>query len=146
MVRTMRWQGPLLIAGAVVVLLVGCAEQPTYQPSPVTWPDQEEGASKTADTADKPESVYQPSDAGSGAVDELLQSAHTDMRAGRSNSAVAGLERALRIAPDNADIYLALAEVYLQRGDSELAQNIAGRGLLYCTGRDQCRQLERLSR
>ena len=145
MVNKMNRQSPALLLCLAGLLLAGCAEQPRYRPSPVTWPDQEEGSSSSP-TDKAPESVYQPSDAGSGAVDELLLSARSDMRAGRSNVAVASLERALRIAPDNADIYLALAEVYLERGDSELAQNIAGRGLLYCTGREQCRQLGKLAR
>ncbi len=134
---------PALIAA---MLMAGCAEQPTYRPSPVSWPTAEQPETDSTKTPDQNTSVYRPDDAGTDAVAELLLAARTDMRAGRSGAAVAGLERALRITADNAEIYLALAEIYQQRGDSELARNMAGRGLLYCQSHEQCRELEAFTR
>ena len=48
------------------------------------------------------------------------------------------LERAQRIDPGSADIYLALAETHQARGDLSQARATAERGLLYCNGASQC--------
>ncbi|MFT5481895.1 MAG: tetratricopeptide (TPR) repeat protein [Halieaceae bacterium] len=135
---------PLFVSA--LLLLSACAEQP-YQRSPVEWPVEGSESPEPVTPAEPSSSVPtpQPEQQSSGAVDLLLRAASAELRAGKTVAAVGTLERALRIAPANASVYLALAEVYLDRGDSELAKNIAGRGLLYCESRRQCSELERIA-
>ena len=69
---------------------------------------------------------------------DLVKRAGTAREAGDFEQALALLERAQRIDPDSADIYLALAETHRARGNPEQARATAERGLLYCRGRAQC--------
>ena len=56
------------------------------------------------------------------------------------------LERALRIDPDSAELYLALADVHARKGDTGMAKATAQRGMLYCSSAAQCDALRRYSR
>jgi len=44
------------------------------------------------------------------------------------------LQRAQRVEPRNAAVYLELSRLYRDRGDPEAAAHVAERGLLYCYG------------
>ena len=44
------------------------------------------------------------------------------------------LQRAQRVEPRNAGVYLELSRLYRDRGDPEAARHVAERGLLYCYG------------
>jgi tetratricopeptide (TPR) repeat protein len=68
----------------------------------------------------------------------LVSRAEGARSAGDYEQALALLERAQRIDPDSAAIYLALAETHRARGDQSQARATAERGLLYCTSRTQC--------
>ncbi len=56
------------------------------------------------------------------------------------------LERAQRIDPDSAEIYLAMARTHQASGDTSQARAVAERGLLYCNGRAECDALRGLAR
>lgn len=61
---------------------------------------------------------------------------------GDYDQALAHLERAQRIDPDNAEIYLALARTHDAAGNASQARAVAERGLLYCSGSRQCDALK----
>ena len=54
--------------------------------------------------------------------------------------ALALLERAQRIEPDSAEIYVATARTHKAKGDAGQARAVAERGMLYCGG-TQCEAL-----
>lgn len=76
----------------------------------------------------------------------LLAKAEQASARGDFEGALALLERAQRIEPDAADIYLALAKTHDARGDFRQARANAERGLLYCTGEQQCAALRHYAR
>ena len=117
----------VLLAG-VLVLLSACATGP----APVS--PQEPAARQTGGPGS--------SATGSGAVDALLDQARDLRAAGDLEACFARLERALRIAPQHADVYLELARSHASAGNSDRATASAERGLLYCMG-DTCRALRR---
>lgn len=136
---------------AAVVVLQACAvyQMPGQQPAPEreqtqrTPPDQPEQREPSAQTpvqtsprAEEPEvaAAYAP----------LLAKAEAASGRGDYEQALAFLERAQRIDPDNADIYLELARTHSERGDARQAAATAQRGLLYCTSSAQCDALRNL--
>jgi Tfp pilus assembly protein PilF len=56
------------------------------------------------------------------------------------------LERALRIDPDSAEVYLEMAKTHHAGGDRAQARATAERGLLYCSGSTQCDALRAYTR
>jgi Tfp pilus assembly protein PilF len=70
------------------------------------------------------------------ASNSLLFEARGARADGELARADALLQRAQRIDPANAAVYLELAELYSQRGQREESRSVAERGLLYCQGRD----------
>jgi predicted Zn-dependent protease len=64
---------------------------------------------------------------GNSAVLALLDQAHADSAAGRPAAAVATVERALRIEPRNARLWLELAKIRLAQGDPDQAESLAKR-------------------
>lgn len=77
---------------------------------------------------------------------DLVARAGRAREAGDFEQALALLERAQRIDPDSADIYLALAQTHRARGDLAQARATAERGLLYCSARSQCDALRAYTR
>jgi tetratricopeptide (TPR) repeat protein len=61
------------------------------------------------------------------AVLALLESAHSEAGAGRVPSAMASIERALRIEPKNPVLWQELAKLKLQKGEYQQAENFAAR-------------------
>jgi Tfp pilus assembly protein PilF len=82
-------------------------------------------------------------DSGISAVDSLIDEASSLRRAGDIPGSFARLERALRIAPQRADVYLELARSHAAAGNRSRAAATAERGLLYCEG-STCSALEKL--
>ena len=110
---------------------------------------------------EKPEAVYEsapaepdrtpaaipPPEVDSGvrqASNSLLLEARTARADSALDRAEALLQRAQRIDPANAAVYLELAELYSQRGQRAESRTVAERGLLYCKGRD-CDSLRKLA-
>jgi hypothetical protein len=75
-------------------------------------------------------------------VDSLLADARSLRDAGDLPASFARLERALRIAPQRAEVYLELARTHRAAKHPERASASAERGLLYCRG-DVCSELRR---
>ena len=122
-----------VLATALLVLLVllsACAMGPRPAPPRATGSD-----ATPAVTAPRPG----PPDAGD-AVDGLLAAARKLRAAGDLAACFARLERALRIAPQRAEVYLELARAHLAAGAPERAAGAAQRGLAFCQGR-VCREL-----
>jgi len=74
----------------------------------------------------------------SAAYRPLLDKAGQATARGDYEQALALLERAQRIDPDSAEIYLGMAKTHRARGDMAQARATAERGLLYCNGSVEC--------
>lgn len=73
----------------------------------------------------------------------LMVAALQARSAGNSSRAVALLERAQRIDPDNGQLYLELARTHFDAGNVAQGRATAERGLLYCQ-REECAALRAL--
>lgn len=128
--------GALLLPSAcAVVTLPGGEPKPpvpvvTPQPEPVPPPTPAPSAPRT-----------QPDAGVVAAYSPLLDKAETAASQGDYEQALALLERAQRIAPDSAAVYLAMARTYASKGDAARARATAERGLLYCSVGDVCDEL-----
>ena len=128
----------------LALVLSACTVAPTQPPAPVEKePDYTEVQPPATDprTAPRPEN---PSI--SAAYKPLLAQADQAAARGDYEQALALLERAQRIDPDSAEIYLEMAKTHRTRGDLGQARATAERGLLYCSGDAQCAALRELAR
>lgn len=144
-VRLMRL---FLIMG--LVTLTGCSiySMPgDSQPAPVEkkQPDYNASPGQTPATPAPPVAAP-PESNDSNAYGGLLAKASEASARGDYEQALALLERAQRIDPDSAEIYLALAQTYQAKGDRALASSTAERGLLYCQGSAECNALRAYTR
>lgn len=114
--------------------------EPEPEPEPDTLPP-DSGAPSSAPVVVPPESRSPEPDTGSSANDSLVGRANAAVAEGNYERALALLERAQRIDPTDASIYLALARTYTAKGDTGRAKTTAERGLLYCRSSAQCDQL-----
>lgn len=120
---------------ALPVLLSACGTNPYSLPKVETAePSYEEPA--PGPTPAPRESASEP--AATGAHSGLIARASEASTRGDYGQALAYLERAQRIDPDNAEIYLALAQTHDAAGNGVQASAVAERGLLYCNGSRQC--------
>ncbi|WP_165954392.1 tetratricopeptide repeat protein [Seongchinamella unica] len=85
--------------------------------------------------------VDPPVNSAAGAHSGLLAKAESAMARGDYEESLAYLQRAQRIDPDNAEVYLAMAQTHSAAGNSAQARATAERGLLYCSGVSQCNAL-----
>lgn len=76
----------------------------------------------------------------------LLDKAQAASAQGDYEQALALLERAQRIDPNSAQVYLQLARVYAAQGQTEKARDTASRGTLYCRDERECASLRALAR
>jgi len=76
----------------------------------------------------------------------LAKQAEQARARGDYEQALALLERAQRIDPESAEIYLQLARTHQARGDRVQARATAERGLLYCRGESECNALRTFTR
>lgn len=84
--------------------------------------------------------------AASAAYQPLLHKAGEATARGDYEQALALLERAQRIDPDSAEIYLNMARTHKAKGDLTQARATAERGMLYCSGSAQCSALRAYTR
>lgn len=116
------------------------AEPPSHTELPPGEPEQHKPTEQTpVQTAPREEEP-----AVNAAYGPLLARAEAATHRGDYEQALALLERAQRIDPDNADIYLELARTHSERGDARQAAAMAQRGLLYCVSSAQCDALRNL--
>ena len=121
-----------------VAMLSACATAP--EPVSPNSPAATTG-STSAPTPAIPKPTVPPNSLS--AVDRLLTEASSLRRSGDIPGSFARLERALRIAPQRAEVYLELARSHAAAGNSSRAAATAERGLLYCEGQT-CSALEKL--
>lgn len=76
----------------------------------------------------------------------LLDKARAASAQGDYEQALALLERAQRIDPNSAEVYLQLARVYAAQGHADKARDTASRGTLYCRDERECATLRALAR
>jgi hypothetical protein len=130
----------------LVTLLAACSTYtvPGAEPVPVeTQPEQ----TVVTPPAKAPEVPHRPTTpSASAAWQPLLAKAEQATARGDYEQALALLERAQRIDPDSAEIYLSMARTYQTRGDGAQASATAERGLLYCTTDAQCNALRAYTR
>jgi predicted Zn-dependent protease len=97
----------------LLLLISGCATVPGPVPEPVP-----EIAPETEPAPPPRESI---------AIAGLMETARTDVAAGRLPNAAASIERALRIEPRNPRLWQELARVRLRQGEYAQAESLAAR-------------------
>lgn len=119
-------------------VLGGCSiyNIPGSEPAPIEKAPEHTTVTPPATSAQPIPRPTEPS--ASKAYQPLLDKADAARERGDYEQSLALLERAQRIDPDSADIYLAMARTHHARGDQAQARATAERGLLYCGGRSQC--------
>ncbi len=136
----MRPSGAIQKSLLIVVLLAlaACASGPT--PVPPEAPEARERSSRmpTPTVPTVPTDGSSPPTASP--VDSLLEEARAFRDRGNLSASFARLERALRIAPQRAEVYLELARSHEAAGRPGRASASAERGLLYC-GKSTCTKL-----
>jgi tetratricopeptide (TPR) repeat protein len=134
-----------LAAIAFALLLAGCAANPAFGPAGPRAPGSaagnvpgNSGGDARSDTAN--DSRDSSSGAGAGAefpapsrnaavTDALLVQSRDQRIAGNLGGAAATIERAITISPDEAVLWLELAEIRRDQGDRALAEEIARKAL-----------------
>lgn len=130
----------------LVTLLAACSTYtpPGPEPVPAEKPPEHTVVTPPAKVPEVPHRPTTPS--ASAAWQPLLAKAEQATAQGDYEQALALLERAQRIDPDSAEIYLSMARTYQARGDGAQASATAERGLLYCTTDAQCNALRAYTR
>ncbi|WP_439107673.1 tetratricopeptide repeat protein [Congregibacter sp.] len=126
------------LLAVVLSFLAACASGPT--PVPPEAPEASRRSSQVPTPAVPPDSSVAPV---LSPVDSLLDEARVLREDGDLSASFARLERALRIAPQRAEVYLELARSHVAAGSPERASASATRGLLYCSP-SICEELRRL--
>ena len=140
--RLLNLQRPLMLVGLSLVL-TACGTNPYSLPK-IETPEPEYQEPTAEPVPEPPPEVPRP--APSGAHASLMVKADSARDQGDYDQALAYLERAQRIDPDNAEIYLGLAQTHAASGNDTQARATAERGLLYCSGRSQCDALRAYTR
>jgi tetratricopeptide (TPR) repeat protein len=138
-----------LLRRLLVLLPLLCLSACSIYSSPGSQPPQEPPAEQTAPSpasrpAPPPTDRVEPGAVA--AYQPLLERAAEARQRGDYEQSLALLERAQRIDPDSAAVYLAMAETHMARGDRSRASATAERGLLYCNDTRQCAALRAYTR
>ena len=133
-----------LLVAALALLLPACTiyTSPDEEPAPVER--RPAPAATVPEPGEPPDEPSGPAPAA--AYGPLLERAGAAAARGDYEQALALLERAQRIDPDSAEVYLALARTHRASGDDARARATAERGLFYCTGSAQCEALRDFTR
>lgn len=125
------------MAAAVAISLAGCAG-----PGPRDVPAEvEEGVPET-ERGQEGQRERRPPARESSALQVLLQRGESALKRGDIEAALRDFERAQRLAPDTAQVYLLLARAYRSADEPGKASAMAERGLLYCEAAAECAALE----
>ncbi len=149
--RTARRSGVHRIATTTLVagLLVGCAtEQPAPPPSrypplppptqtrPPTQPPTTQPSPRPQPLPTPPQAEERPTPKPQSTVTLALQDeAQRAATAGDYAKSIQILERAIRIEPDRAELWLELARVHLKEGNAAQAEQFARKALLFTGNR-----------
>lgn len=140
---------PMLL---LVAVLAGCAGPGERRDSPAQISDpvgeavdpRTPGEAGSGTTGPLPPTRESPQEApAEDAASSLVEAALRARSAGDAPRAVALLERAQRIDPDNGRLYLELARAHFDAGNTAQGRATAERGLLYCR-REECAALRAL--
>ena len=134
---------PLMVIG-LALLLSACGSNPYSLPKIETA--EPAVAEPVPETPGPSEPAQRPAEPTSGAHSGLLAKAESARTQGDYDQSLAYLQRAQRIDPDNAEIYLGMAQTHAAAGNSAQARATAERGLLYCSGSRQCDALRAYTR
>ena len=133
-----------IAAMSFFAVVPACSTLPESGSVPVKKAPQHAGVTPDARVPDVPfRSATPPA---STAWTPLLAKADQATNSGDYEQAMALLERAQRIDPDSAEVYLGMAKTHSAKGDDIQARATAERGLLYCSGKTQCDALRRYTR
>ena len=132
-----------VIAALVLLLVAGCSTAPTSTPGAVVTDGKP--VDKTTEPPTLPAPEPSVTTAPGAAYAELLERAESARGRGEYQQALALLERAQRIEPGSARIYLDLALTHVARGDPQQAKATAERGMLYCSAATECEALRALT-
>jgi hypothetical protein len=136
---------PFYVSMLLLALAAGCSTTGTGTTGAVVVDGEPDyGGTRTAPAPTAP--AVPPPVSGDAPYADLVKRAGDARIAGEYDQALALLERAQRIDPGSADIYLALAETHRARGDLSQARATAERGLLYCGSTAQCDALRAYTR
>lgn len=105
--------------------LSACASGPYYRPLPPTAPTERQPAAQSGSGA----AVAGQTSRLSGPTATLLGQSRDERDAGDLDAAAATIERALAIAPDEAALWVELAEIHFERGDLDRAEEMARKAL-----------------
>ncbi len=131
----------------IAALLAACGSNPYSLPKIETAePSHQEGDDASPPPKSAPVEPAPAPESATSANNALLARAESARTAGDYDKALAYLERAQRIDPDDAGVYLALAQTHAEAGNASQARAVAERGLLYCSGSTQCDALRQLAR
>ena len=133
-----------LLAVVLSLLLSACSSNPYSLPKIETG-EPEASAPAPERPAPAEAATVEPASA-TGAHSGLLAKADSARDRGDFEQSLALLQRAQRIDPDNADIYLGMAQTHAAAGNQAQAKATAERGMLYCNGSRQCDALRAYTR
>jgi Tetratricopeptide repeat len=136
-----------IVVVGLVTLLTACATPapPIHAPVPVQVPEPQRPV--VTPPANVPKAPPRPrTSSASAALQPLLAKAAQATARGDFEQALALLERAQRIDPGSAEVYLGMAQTHHARGDAAQARATAERGLLYCATDAQCNALRAYTR
>ena len=142
----------MLLRGAavgLVILLAACATYapPASAPAPVEQSQPQPKPRVVTPPAKVPQAPPRPATpSASAALQPLLAKAAQATERGDYEQALTLLERAQRIDPDSAEVYLGMAQTHKARGDLAQTRATAERGLLYCATDAQCSALRAYTR
>ncbi len=141
----------ILVILALVGILFGCATSSNTSSIPVVdgtgsepsesrpLPEKPESAGVEEPVATEADRIESP------AVVALLDKADRQKKDKQFAAAAASLERAIRISPRNPELYLALAGVRLQQGDTQQANQLCNKAIALANDggyiRYHCREL-----
>ena len=131
-----------LIPASLLLLLAGCASVATQPPAKPTMPEAipqgtipQEAIPQPSGEAIVIEPVPKSDMSGNKAIIALLDRAQLDNQTGNREEAGASLERALRIEPRNAWLWLELAKLRVTQGQYAQAITLARKSISFA-GRD----------
>lgn len=134
----------VLVLGLALLSACSSLTKPDGTPAPVE--DRSDPPDVETPATAPPETHKPASPSASAAWQPLLAKAAQAAGRGDYEQALALLERAQRIDPDSAEVYLEMARTHAARGDKTQARVTAERGLLYCSSNRQCDALRRYTR
>lgn len=134
----------LLLLGVLFMLtqLVGCASHITSQPTPAVIEKSEPATPPVVKQPEKPVEPIAPPQivpqtqapvptASSNATASLVSQARAQYQAKNYQAAIATAERALRIDRHSPEVYLVLAQSYVQLANTQLAMQFVQQGIRY---------------